>query len=113
MGRNVTSGVIPVPVAVGLINQTITGSTSAASNRAYYCDTASSAITLTLPATANQGDIVRIFDLSNTFDTNNLTVARNGNPIMGATEDLVVSTEGAAFDLVFYDAVKGWRIFSI
>ena len=51
--------------------------------------------------------------MANTFDTNNLTVDRNGHVIMGAADNLVVSTEGAAFDLVYYDSSKGWRIYTI
>ena len=48
-----------------------------------------------------------------TFDSNSLTIGRNGNPIMGDAADLTVNTEGAAFELVFYDGTQGWRIITI
>jgi hypothetical protein len=32
---------------------------------------------------------------------------------MGAAEDMTVNTEGAAFDLIFYDITQGWRVFTI
>jgi hypothetical protein len=32
---------------------------------------------------------------------------------MGAADNLTVSTEGAAFDLIYYNATFGWRIFTI
>lgn len=112
MGRQLIAGVQPDP-PIKLPNVTVTGNVNADTNKAYWVDTTSAAITLTLPANATTGDVVRIYDISNTFDSNNLTISRNGNPIMGATEDLTVSTEGAAFELVFYDAVKGWRLFTI
>ena len=51
--------------------------------------------------------------VSDTFDSNALTIGRNGNPIMGDAADMVVSTEGAAFELVFYDGTQGWRIITI
>ena len=43
----------------------------------YFVDTSSSAITMTLPSSATQGDEVSIIDYAGTFDTNNLTVGRN------------------------------------
>ena len=78
-----------------------------------FCNTSGGAFTITLPAAPVKGDSVRIFDVNKTFDTQNLTVARNGNPIMGDASDLVVSTEGAAFELVFYDGTQGWRIITV
>jgi hypothetical protein len=32
---------------------------------------------------------------------------------MGAVADLTVNTEGAAFELVYYDGSQGWRIITI
>ena len=45
-----------------------------------------------------------------TFDTNNLTLARNGLKIMGDTADLVVSTENASIGLVYTGATYGWKL---
>jgi len=78
-----------------------------------FCNTSSGAFTITLPSNPIKGDSVRIFDTHKTFDTANLTIARNSNPIMGDNADLTVSTEGAAFELVFYDATRGWRIITV
>ena len=78
-----------------------------------FCNTNGGAFTVTLPVSPAKGDSVRIFDVAKTFDSNALTIARNGNPIMGDAADLVVSTEGAAFELVFFDGSQGWRIITI
>jgi len=78
-----------------------------------FANTTSGGFTVTLPGSPLKGDSVRIFDVAKTFDSNNLTVGRNGNPIMGDASDLTVSTEGAAFELVFYDGTQGWRIITI
>ena len=69
--------------------------------------------TITLPASPAKGDRIRFFDCAKVFDTNNLTVARNGKLIQGDAANLTVNTEGAAFELVFYNNTYGWRIFTI
>ena len=54
-----------------------------------------------MPASPQTGDQVSFIDLAGTFDTNNLTIARNSLKIMGATADLVVSTENSGIQLVY------------
>jgi hypothetical protein len=87
--------------------------TTLANRQQAWCNTSGGAFTVTLPGSPVKGDTVRIFDVAKTFDSNNLTIGRGGNPIMGDAADLVVSTEGAAFELVFYDGSQGWRIITI
>lgn len=89
------------------------GGTTLANRQQAWCNTTSGAFAVDLPAAPVRGDSVRIFDVAKTFDSNNLTIGRNGNPIMGDAADLVVSTEGAAFELVFYDGTQGWRIITV
>lgn len=87
--------------------------TTLANRQQAFCNTSGGAFTITLPASPVKGDSVRIFDVANTFDTANLTIDRNGQPIMGDAANLTVSTEGAAFEMVYYDATRGWRIITI
>ena len=51
-----------------------------------FANTSGGSFTVTLPGSPVQGDSVRIFDANSTFDTQNLTIGRNGNPIMGALQ---------------------------
>ena len=83
--------------------------TSVASDR-LIVNTAGSAFTINLPATPVVGDTVKFIDGAGTFHINNLTIGRNGSNIMGASEDMVVATENAAFTLVFYNTTYGWRL---
>ena len=76
----------------------------------YFCNTTSAGFTVTLPATPSVGDTIILLDYAGTFDTNNLTVARNGNPIQGSATDLTVATERAGFTLVYVDATQGWLL---
>jgi len=85
-----------------------TGNFTAAAGQGVFCNTTSSAFTITLPA-GTIGDEVTIVDYAGTFDSNALTVAANGSEkIFGSTDDLTVSTERAAFTLVFTDSTQGW-----
>jgi hypothetical protein len=97
---------------VGQYYEILTNTTATAGSY-YFINTTSAAVTLTLPATATLGDTVRVIDGAGTFGTNNLTIARNGNPIQGSATDMTVNTSGAAFDLVYYNATSGWRLFSV
>jgi len=81
-----------------------------AAGSGYFVNTTSGAITMTLPSSPTLGDEVAIIDYAGTFDTNNLTVGRNSQPIMGSAADLTVSTERAAFSLVYSDSTQGWLL---
>jgi hypothetical protein len=63
-----------------------------------------------LPANPSNGDAADIFDFSDTFDTNNLTIARNGTKIEGIEENLVCNVEGAYFTMIYTGATRGWQI---
>jgi hypothetical protein len=87
-----------------------TGNFNAVASEGYFINTTSVAITATLPASPSLGDFITFIDYAGTFDTNNLTIARNGKPIQGAAEDLTVSIERSAFTLVFVDDTQGWLL---
>ena len=89
---------------------TKTGTYTAFAGDKIFVNTQSSAFTITLPASPTIGDEVRFVDLANSFDTNNLTVGRNSEKIDGATSDLTVATEGAAFALVYSGSTYGWKL---
>ena len=85
-----------------------TSNYTASAGQGVFANTTSSAFTVTLPASPTLGDEVSIVDYAGTFDSNALTVGRNSSKILGADEDLTVSTERAAFTLVFTDSTQGW-----
>jgi len=83
---------------------------SGAAGAGYFMNTTSGAITLTLPGSPTLGDEISFIDYAGTFDTNNLTVARNGKNINGSAADLTVATERAANTLVYTDTTQGWLL---
>jgi hypothetical protein len=83
---------------------------TAVAGEGYFVNTTSGAITVTLPASPSLGDEVSIIDASGTADTNNITVGRNSENIQGSAADLTISTERAAFTLVYFNATQGWLL---
>jgi hypothetical protein len=83
---------------------------TAVSGEGYFCDTTSGGFTVTLPASPSAGDIVAVSDYAKTFDTQNLTIGRNGSNIQGAASDIVLDAEGLAMTFVYADATKGWIV---
>ena len=101
-----------VPVG-NFANVDVSSGTTLANYQQAFCNTSGGAFTVNLPSGPNKGDRVRIFDVANTFDSNALTISPNGGRIMGSTSNLTVTTEGAAFELVYYDGTQGWRIITV
>ena len=99
---------------VGVLNaKTVTTTYTAHSGEQLFVDTNGGAFTITLPSAPATGDVIRFFDLRKTFDSNALTIGRNGKLIQGDSADMTVSSEGAAFDLVYSGDSYGWRIHSV
>ena len=97
--------------ATGAVNWDTTKKTTgftAVNGVGYFCDTSGGAFTMTLPATPSAGNIVALKDYANTFDTNNLTIGRNGSNINGFATNGIISVQGQALTLIYIDATQGW-----
>ena len=87
---------------------TATAAYTAVAGDQIFANTTSSAFTITLPASPAVGDEVTFIDARGTFNSNNLTIDRNSQPINSGTSNLVLSTNGQAITLVYVDATRGW-----
>ena len=87
----------------------ITGFTASSPN-GYFCNTTSGAFTVTLPATPTAGDIVAFKDYAQTWNTNNITISRNGSLIEGTTNNFIGNTAGISITLVYVDSTRGWVV---
>tara|TARA_Y100000592_G_C5370050_1_gene268064 strand:+ start:115 stop:777 length:663 start_codon:yes stop_codon:yes gene_type:complete len=86
-----------------------TSTFTAEAGKGYFCDTSSSSFTINLPAGV-AGAIIGISDYASSFNSNNLTVARNGSDkINGNDGDATLSTQGLSVSLVFVDSTRGWK----
>jgi hypothetical protein len=88
----------------------VTSSLTVVAKGGYFVNTSGGVITATLPAAPVLGDFISFIDYNGTFDTNNLTIARNGKNIQGVAEDLTVSVERAGLTLVYVDSTQGWLL---
>ena len=86
----------------------ITSDTTMVAGRGYFVNTTSGAVTMTLPSSAAIGDTIAIKDYAGTFNTNNLTIARNGHKIQGNSNSSTITTNRASLVLVYVDTTKGW-----
>jgi len=75
-----------------------------------YLIDASGAITLTLPSSPALGDEIVITDISGNASQNTITISRNGQPIQGLAEDLVIDISNATIRLVYSNTTRGWRL---
>lgn len=91
----------------------ISSSQTVVANRSFWVNTTSGAVTITLPASPNQGDFVKITDVAGTFATNNCIVNPNGGRIMRQADTMTISTNGASINMVYYDATRGWLLEAI
>jgi len=96
---------------VGVTWQSVqTSNFNVTASQGYFVNTTSAAITATLPSSPTLGDQVTFIDYAGTFDSNNLTIARNGKNIQGLAENLIVSVERSGLTLVFTDNTQGWLL---
>ena len=95
--------------AGGVAYEAVASNVTLEKSKGYMVD-CSSARTLTLPSSATISDEIRIIDATGQSNTNNITIARNGHKIQGVDSDLTVSTNRAAFGLVYFNVAQGWLL---
>jgi len=86
-----------------------TATFTAANGEGYFANTSGGAFTMNLPA-GTAGNIVSVVDYTNTFETNNLTIAPNGSQkIGGIAASRALSTQGQSVTFVYVDDTEGWK----
>jgi hypothetical protein len=88
----------------------VTGATlSAVAGNGYWINTTSNACTVTLPASATNGDTIVLADYARTWGTNAVTINQNSLNFQGNTSpNPIYNTSGQSVTLVYSGATKGW-----
>ena len=74
-----------------------------------FVNTASGAYTITLPTSVTLGDNLKIIDLANNAETNNITVDPNGLNIDGASGNFIIDINNAGVEFIYTNNTYGWR----
>ena len=96
----------------GTVDWCTTAKTSpftAVSGDGFFVNTSGGVITVTLPSSPSAGDIIALKDYGNTWDTNAVTLCRNGSKINGVCANTNLSTESQSVTLIYVDGTKGWQ----
>jgi hypothetical protein len=88
---------------------TIVSNYTASNNETIFVNTASNALTVTLPSSPIQGSKIKVLDISANSQNNNINILGNGYNISGASA-YVINTPDSSVDLVYINSNKGWTV---
>jgi hypothetical protein len=87
----------------------VTSAFTASVNVGYFVNTSAAAVTVTLPASASNGDQIIFTDYNRKWSTNALTLNQNSLKFQGGTSpNPVYNTAGQTVQLVYADSTQGW-----
>jgi hypothetical protein len=76
----------------------------------YLVDTTAGGVTMTLPASPTTGAPIIVYDAAKTFNTNALTVDRNGKLIDGVAANKTHAVKGSGLKYIFRNNTYGWLV---
>lgn len=82
----------------------------AAPNDLVRCNTSGGGFNVALPASPNDGTVVSIVDIANSFATNNLIVLPNGATVENDATSLILDLNGAYVSFVYTSATTNWKL---
>jgi hypothetical protein len=90
--------------------ETRTASFTATAGTSIKANTSGGGFTITLPSTIVDYAVIEVMDHSKTFNSDNVTLARNGNSIDGEAADFVLNIQGQAVKLIGDAANNNWIV---
>lgn len=110
-GKDVTLPADAVKAHTGVWSNTIQTNNFTVTNQAYwqgyFIDTTNNTVTVTLPATPDDGDIVKIIDVGANASNNNIIINGNTNNIQGSNTNLNIGINRTGTEVIFLTG-KGW-----
>ena len=106
---SVTKSKLATDVPLAIWQSTIqTSNFTASSNKGYWVNTTSGAITVTLPASPTVGDVLEFSDYNQTWGSNAITLNLNSLKFQGGTANPNFSTNGQSLKIVYSGTTNGW-----
>lgn len=97
----------------GYTYSAVSANTTATANTKYIVDTNTANLVITLPSSPTLGDEVGIIDGTGNASVHAITVYGNGANIQGTSGNMTVTTNRAAFTLVYYNSTQGWILTNV
>jgi hypothetical protein len=96
----------------GVVTKQVNTTYQAVVNDRILADSSGATFTITLPLNASLliNDTIQIIDATQSFGTNNVTIARNGSLIQGVAEDLTLDLKGAIMTMIYTGPTYGWIV---
>jgi hypothetical protein len=96
----------------GVVTKQVNTTYQAVVNDRILADSSGATFTITLPLNASLliNDTIQIIDATQSFGTNNVTIARNGSLIQGVAEDLTLDLNGAIMTMIYTGPTYGWIV---
>jgi len=88
---------------------TIISDYTALNNDVVFVNTASSALTVTLPASPTAGSKIKVLDVAANSQNNIITILGNGRNIGGASA-YIINTPDSSAEFLFINNAKGWNV---
>jgi hypothetical protein len=74
-------------------------------------DSSGGAFTITLPLSASFGHEIEVFDATESWVPNNVTISRNGHNINGAAADFICNVDNGKIRMIYHGVTQGWRVY--
>jgi len=109
-GDGVISSIASGSASGGILSVAISTNFNAVDNTRYIVDTISNVVAGTLPSNPSVGAYIEFADAGETWDTNNFTIARNGELINGVAEDFICDINKMKIEMIFVSETFGWQV---
>lgn len=108
------TGTVTLPANIVYTNRNISIDNSTVTDllvgRRYFANTLSGEVSTRLPASANIGDEIEIFDATNNASNNNIIVSPNGLKVEGSIQDFIIDMSATNARLVYTGSNYGWMV---
>jgi hypothetical protein len=83
---------------------------NALANNLVRADSTAGAFSIFLPDSPNDGDVVGVIDIANTFNTNPVTLVPNSGTTIESDTSLILDLDGAFSTVVYVSAISNWKL---